>query len=212
MNLSRLSLFFIITLILLSPVLASADIIREGRKIQLDGFLMDWMEKNRQPWSGSTQWSWDAVNTEEGVAGYFHAAGAAPCSSWVFTVDDGSHGPREMVVSNVNGVDGSWYRVNLNRQGGGNQVMVTVEWLLPWDSIAIGPDGSCAIQISGKSACGDSLEPVLLTGRKKAASGNLPGRFIERLGLIVVLLAVFIVLQLKIRKKRLRKGSPHQSA
>ena len=86
----------IVTLIALTSAGGTFDISRSGRKIQLDGFLMDWMEKNRQAWSGSALWSWDAVNTADGVAGYFHMDGAPACSSWNFKVDAGRHGPCEM--------------------------------------------------------------------------------------------------------------------
>jgi hypothetical protein len=211
MKLSRSIFLLVIALFALSPLPASADIVRNGRKIQLDGFLMDWIEKKRQVWKGSTLWSWDAVNTEEGVAGYFHSAGAAACSSWIFIVDAGRHGPREMCVSSVDSAENQFYRVNRSQQSG-HRTSITVEWLLPWDSIVTDGSGAYGLNIRGRSSCGDSLDPVLLTGEKKAAPNSLPSHFNERLGLIVALLAVFIVLRMRIRKKTPRKGSPRRSA
>lgn len=212
MNIPRSLIVLVITLLLLPSLIASADIVRDGRKIQLDGFLMDWIEKHRQAWNGSTFWSWDAVNTEEGVAGYFHAAGAAPCSSLVFKVDDGRHVTRDMVVSGVNGVESTLYCVNLNQERRGGYGTITVEWLLPWDSIATDVNGTYSINFRGSSNCGDSLSPIFLTGRRFSVQNSRPGYFNVRLGLIIALLAVFIVLQMRIRKKTPRKGSPRRSA
>jgi hypothetical protein len=187
----------------------SVDISRYGRKIQLDGFLMDWVEKNRHTWNGSTVWSWDAINTAEGVAGYFHASSAAVCSSWTFQVDANRHGIREMVTSYAKDTGASFYRVNSSSDG--NNRTITMEWLLPWDAVAIDSNGTYAITLAGNSICGDSLEPILLTGKVVKSQKALPAHFAERLIIIGVLLLAFIVLQITIRKKNLRKGSPRQS-
>lgn len=43
--------------------------IRQGRKIQVDGFLLEWKEADARSWP-NTAWLWDAVSTADGVAGY----------------------------------------------------------------------------------------------------------------------------------------------
>jgi hypothetical protein len=47
----------------------SINLVRRGRKIQVDGFLLEWRGDNANIWPGSN-WRWDAVSTAEGIAGY----------------------------------------------------------------------------------------------------------------------------------------------
>lgn len=204
-------LLLIVTLFALPSAGETFDINRSGRKIQLDGFLMDWMEKNRQSWSGSTLWSWDAVNTADGIAGYFHAGGAPACSSWNFKVDAGRHGHCEMVASSAKDTETAVYCVNRAPQQR-NLQSITVEWLLQWDSVAVDSSGTYAINIAGNSACGDSLESMLFTGKKPSKTGLLPKNFTLKLIAIILLFVVFFSMQIRIRKKTRRKGSPRQSA
>ncbi len=45
------------------------NMVRSGRKIQVDGFLLEWRDEDANVWPGSN-WRWDAVSTVDGVAGY----------------------------------------------------------------------------------------------------------------------------------------------
>jgi hypothetical protein len=201
--------FFIVTLIALTSAGDTFDISRSGRKIQLDGFLMDWMEKNMQAWNGSTLWSWDAINTTDGVAGYFHAGSAPACSSWVFKVDAGRNGPSEMIASAAKDTETAIYCTNRTRQL--NHSSITMEWLFPWDSVVIDGNGTYAINITGNSTCGgDSLESMLLTGKKPLKPSILPKNFTLKLILIILLFVVFFGMQARIRKKIRRRELPRQ--
>jgi hypothetical protein len=186
---------------------------RSGRRIQLDGFLMDWIAQERRPWGGSSGWVWDAVNTPEGVAGYFHSR-REQCSSWVFFTDASrlKSKPWEMRVSGTAEMTNTFYRATSAAHDSAHAL--TVEWVIPWDSIAADSSGAYAIHVAGRSACGDSLQPLLLAGSLYAMVKHswLPPRFAERIILIVVLLAVFIVMQFKVRKKTHRRGSLGRSA
>jgi hypothetical protein len=210
MNVSQCFFFLIAGLISLSSALEPVDITRSGRKIQLDGFLMDWLEKNRQSWNGSLVWSWDAINTEEGVAGYLHAEDAALCTTWTLGADAG-RGVREITPPPAAGSEGPFYRVNQARNG--NRMSLTVEWLFPWDSIAADSSGNYRIAIAGKDFCGDRQDTILLAGKARiSTSGPLPKRFGMRLVIIIALLVVFVALQMSIRRQRRRRGSPRRSA
>lgn len=184
---------------------------KSGRRIQLDGFLIDWAEKGRQVWKGSGGWVWDAVNTPEGVAGYFHC-GMIACSSWTFYAD--LHRlktpPWEMPLgdSSQSG-DAGFKAVRTARD---TMYSITFEWVIPWDSLTCDSSGAYAVHIAAESKCADTLDPFLIAGNKERAISALPPRFTSRIVLIVVLLAVFIALQLAVRKKTRRKGSLRRSA
>lgn len=193
----------IVAFISLSSAKESCDISRMGRKTQLDGFLMDWMEKYRRNWDGSTLWSWDAINTPDGVAGYFHANSATACSSWVFKIDAGLHRSFTVACSAAKDTETAIFYTNRSQQG--SQSSITVEWILPWDSVAVDGNKTYAITIGGHSVCGDSLESMLLTGKKPSKSSVLPKNFSIKLIAIIVLLFVFFLFQARIRKKTRRR-------
>jgi len=148
----------------LAPASGVVDISRSGRMIQLDGFLIDWKEKERHAWSGSDQWCWDAVNTPEGVAGYFFNA-ADRCSTWTFTIDarHGALRPQLIAVSDSGG--GTKQNISRSsREAHGFDATRIVEWIIPWDSMAIDSAGTYAFHVAGRSACGDSLRQLFFTG------------------------------------------------
>jgi hypothetical protein len=188
---------------------AGTEVIRSGRSIQLDGFLIDWQEKTRQPWSGSAAWFHDAAATPEGVAGY--CTGRFVTGPWTFYVAARglSRPPREMHLSDRDTCAG-WYCTRSDREAN----MRTVEWLIPWDSIAVDSIGTYGIHLAGRSDNGESLAPLLLTGRITTNSGKpaMPRMFALRFILMAVMLGLFIGLQFKLRRKPRRRGSLHRSA
>jgi hypothetical protein len=173
------------------------DISRCGRRIQLDGFLIDWKEKNRRTWSGSDNWYWDALNTPEGVAGYF-CNEAVRCSSWTFHADARRPCAMKVPDTDTGKTKNSFFCANLT-----SGFTLTVEWVIPWDSMAVDSGGTYAIHVTGNSTCGDTLQPLLITGSSDSLKdrGGLMSRFAEWSILIAALAAVVMVVRLKIRKK-----------
>jgi hypothetical protein len=164
----------------LASAARAADITRTGKRIQLDGFLIDWKENGRRAWGGSGGWYWDALNTPEGVAGYFSNA-AARCSAWTFSLVAlaGASGPRVIAVTDTG--SGTMQDFScVSREPRDSAAAVTVEWILPWDSVALDSDGTYAVQVAGASACGDTLQPMLLAG----SAGGRRGRGSEAPGVL----------------------------
>jgi hypothetical protein len=191
------------------------DISRSGRRIQLDGFLIDWNEKDRRPWSGSDAWYWDALNTPEGVAGYFHSS-AVRCSSWTFYADarHGASRPWEMPVPDTDtGKNGNGF-FSTNRITRDSLFVLTVEFVIPWDSVVVDSGGTYAIHLMGNSSCGDSMQPLLVTGSIYSLknNGGLSPRFAELIIFLAVLAVSSIMIRIKIRKKIRRRESLHQRA
>lgn len=205
MRLFAFYILLIMSFFSLSSAKESFDINRTGRKTQLDGFLMDWMEKNRRTWDGPAQWSWDAINTPDGIAGYFHADGATACTAWVFTVDAGHHNPSRISVSSLKDTQTTTFCTNWSEMG------ITTEWIISWESLALDSNNGYTITLAGNSACGDSLDTIVLTGKKPEKKTALPKYFPIKLIAIIVLLFVFFLFQARIRKKTLRRESPRQS-
>ncbi|MBN1129737.1 MAG: hypothetical protein JXA71_12155, partial [Chitinispirillaceae bacterium] len=156
-------------------------------------------------------WVWDAVNTPEGVAGYFHC-GMVACSSWTFFADHHGlkTGPWEMRLADASQSGDSRYRAV--RKVRDHLFSVTFEWMVPWDSLEFDSGGAYTIHIAGESGCGDTLLPFTVRGMRNNEVNALPDRFVERAALIAVLLVLFIVLQVTMRKKKRRRGSLRRSA
>jgi hypothetical protein len=68
----------------------------------------------------------------------------------------------------------------VNREPRDSAAAVTVEWILPWDSVAADSAGNYAIHMAGASACGDTLQSLLLTG----CDGGRRGRGSEAPGVL----------------------------
>jgi|WetSurMetagenome_2_1015567.scaffolds.fasta_scaffold16751_4 hypothetical protein len=191
--------------------LDTASISTSGRRIQLDGFLLDWVEKGRHVWKNSHGWVWDAVNTPEGLAGYFHC-GMVACSSWTFYADLHRFKTRPWNMALGDSSQSGDAGFKAARTARDTMFSITFEWIIPWDSLALDSSGAYAVHIAAESGCADTLDPFLIVGRMGTAVSALPPRFTQRVVLIVVLLAVFIALQLAMRKKTRRRGSLRRSA
>jgi hypothetical protein len=146
---------------------------RTGKRIQLDGFLIDWKVKERRAWSGTDRWSWDALNTTEGVAGYFRCI-SVRCSTWTFSIDSRHDASRPRVIPVTSrGGETNLELACANRASHDPAAPLVIEWIVPWDSIAVDTAGTYAILVSGSSSCGDTLPPLLLTGCAGARTGRV---------------------------------------
>ncbi len=184
-----------------------AETIRSGRAIQLDGFLIDWQETMRKPWAGSSLWFRDAAATPEGLAGY--AISRSPsCSTWTifFVAREPSQPPLSMKIPAADTATGS-YCVRHERLNG--IATLTIEWLVPWDSITVNAWGDYAVRLWGLSSCGDSLATIAMAGTIKPRSGkdSLQKMLALRFVLLAIMLGFFIGLQFMVRKRPRRRGS-----
>ncbi len=91
---------------------------------------------------------------------------------------------------------------------------ITIEWLIPWDSVAVDSSGAYSIHLAGRSDRRDSLAPFTLIGNTHALSATspLPRMLAVRFVVIAAMLGLFIGLQFTIRKKTRRRGSLRRSA
>ncbi|MFP4014461.1 MAG: hypothetical protein ACLFVQ_10275 [Chitinispirillaceae bacterium] len=184
---------FILSLFVAVSAEESVDIVRESKNIQVDGFLMEWNSGKARQWKNS-DWTWDAVNTPAGVAGYFSLGGEDPCSSWVFEiVPEGEDKEFQIRIPGI--FDGEFYAVDEARYDSLGRP--TVEWLIPWS--ALGKEkavGKYVVRMKAGSGCEDNLEPVVLNGVREEKVKIITPKLISK-GLLIVLL---LVLYVRVRK------------
>jgi hypothetical protein len=162
-------------------------------------------------WKNSNGWVWDAVNTPEGLAGYFHC-GMIACSTWTFFTDlhHLAAQPWKMALGDSSQSGDAGFKAA--RTARDTMFSVTFEWVIPWDSLTLDSNGAYRVHVAAESGCADTLDPFLIVGSRETIKSALPPRFTSRIVLIVALLAVFIALQLAMRKKSRRRGSLRRSA
>ena len=184
-------------------------ITKTGRLIQLDGFLMEWKKDSAKTLGSSTQWHWDAVATREGLAGYISVSGAPACSTWTCTFLPRKLSPYMQMVVRIDTVaSNTFYRVSREKRGTGTKI--TAEWVIPWDSIAIDSlSGYYKIGCMVDAAGGDTLAPIVFTGKKYVEKKAGWGAVYAKGVILAVLLAGVLLSQFMLRRaKRKRRRLP----
>lgn len=209
-NVIRKIFILIVLIIVKSGAQQDFDISGFSKRIQVDGFLMEWNGKSVKKWSRDSMWCWDAINTSNGVAGYIRSRKAVSCSSWVFILDPyGGTAPFEIQIPQDSATD--FYC--LDCQNYDSLKKVTFEWVLPWESIEADSEEVYSIRLTAKSDCGDSLISMLLIGSKKKQDSFFAKINILRIILIIVSIYVAVAIILKITQRKNqtgRKGLPRR--
>lgn len=180
---------------------------RTGRAIQVDAFLLEWKEDDSKKFEqGAFSFTWDAVNTPQGLAGYIWYEYSDTC--FITTVDfytqTGNPDRYMKMIMDTAVSEPEFYA--LDKSARDSVTSITAEWLIPWDSIPISPDGLFEIKLTAYNSCKDTLKPFTLSGQyliKKSGGKNYSLRIVMQVISIAVLLALFIML--KARAKRLNR-------
>jgi hypothetical protein len=169
----------------------SANIERRGRRVQIDGFLLEWNRLDARKWDDSL-WTWDAINTAEGAAGYITAQNARACSSWTFTISADNKNFEikipEQTAANLFAFDKGSFE---------NEGIYTIEWLVPWDITG----NENAVTLNAANACGDTLETLRLSFvQENPPSGPKNNYIIIVSAVIAIIVAACIFTYKKIKR------------
>ena len=180
---------------------------RAGRAIQVDAFLLEWKEEDSKKFEqGAFVFTWDAINTPQGLAGYIWYEYSDTCfmSAVNFLVQTGNPDTHMKMILDTAMSGPEFYA--LDKSVKGSATSVTAEWLIPWDSISVNPEGRYEIDLAVYNSCNDTLKHVTLSGHhliKKSSGKNYSRRIVMQVISIAILLALFIML--KSRAKKLQK-------
>lgn len=183
----------------------SITVDHQGRRIQLDGFLLEWNAQNAVVWKNKDQlWYVDAIITPEGFSGYIRSDSAVSCSSWTFFLQQPSG--TKPIQFKIPSSESSIYKVD--RKTFDSQGIINLEWLIPWESINLDSAGNYRFVLTGQSDCGDSLSPLQISGSKNGQKEVSLGSLILRAVLIIILIVIYLVLNAKIRERKNSKKLP----
>jgi hypothetical protein len=196
---------FIVAAVFFSDALSMTDftVARTGRKVQLDGFLLEWPKDSAKKMSADWPWRWDAINTAEGLTGYFKAP-ASVGDDWTFSFLPQRLSPYSKMVLSFSSDSGqSFYRVS--RPGGSPDSSITAEWVIPWSGIAVDSLGDYRVGIVARDGRGDTLPAVVLSGRafREKAASQWGKVYLKAIFLVALLLLLFYV-QRKVKRRTMR--------
>jgi len=177
----------------------TVDVSRHGRRVQVDGFLLEWNGDNARAWTDV--WRWDALVTPDGLAGYVASRGAPECGGWTFGIGAGTK-------ISVPDVVGASENAAFDRDGFEKEGIYNIEWLVPNDAVSGGGASiySAVITLTATNICGDTLPPVVIRVVREARQKSAYAAMITMaaaavLTIIIVALRRKLILKYKTKVK-----------
>ncbi|KMQ51574.1 hypothetical protein CHISP_1582 [Chitinispirillum alkaliphilum] len=180
---------------------------QHGRPISPDGFLLEWNSAEAREWQD--EWVWDAINTPEGPAGYFSTQNKNVCPEWIFSFSSLNENLSLIVqIPPAKRYDNFAINDQLYEEVGA----INFEWVIPWEMLETDSDGKYEMVIDGFSACGDSLQSLILRGQiqENGTAIFTPMMMIQAV-LIAILLVVYIFVRRWVKRQTDRRESPRRS-
>jgi hypothetical protein len=183
----------------------SIEIDRYGKRVQIDGYLVEWSEKYCKKLDSSGTWFWDVVNTPEGLSGYFRSKTAVPCSSWIITLESpGRRKPFTIDANPGSTTQNSSFRIDQELYKETQKLVI--EWVMPWEQTDVDTLGRYALDIRAHTRCGDStVSSIMINGNKEPPVKIITNKVIIQGIFIIILLSFYIYVRIKIMRKKRRK-------
>lgn len=178
---------------------------KNGRQIQLDGFLLEWNKADAKRLGGDSAWLWDAINTGEGLTGYFTTGKNPRCGPWTFRFLTQKLSLHKTMDVRTDADVGPFYRVARKQDGAKNDV--TAEWILPWDSIWHDSSGAYQVGVFAFDTCGDTVQPLILSGHVYLPQAPSWGGVYGKAIMVGVLLVLLFMVQRRARAIQRKKPS-----
>ena len=199
--------FFIMSLVVIFNAfpLTTFTITKTGRSVQLDGFLLEWIKDSAKDMGSDSRWTWDALNTKEGLTGYFKAPAVAG-NDWTFTFLPerlSSYSKMQMFFS----PDSSrpFYRVS--QPANSLDSSIAAEWVIPWKNILLDSLGEYKVGVVAFNGRGDTLPAMVLCGHAFLhEKSTAPWKKVHAKAILlaILLIALFYV-QKKAKKLAMKK-------
>jgi hypothetical protein len=202
----RFVLFFLCISAIFSETLplTTITVSKTGRRVQLDGFLLEWVKDSAKPICPGASWTWDALNTKEGLTGYFKAPASAG-NDWIFTFLPQRLSPYSKIFLSFS-PDSAKPFFRVSRPESSLDSSLVAEWVLPWQNITTDSLGVYQIGVAAFDKKGDTLPAMIFTGRAFRQQSPAPwGKVYSKAIFLVILLCALFYVQRKIKRTALVK-------
>ncbi len=176
---------------------------KNGKAIQIDAFLIEWKAEDADTLLGNYPVIWDAYNTPQGLGGYFRYSSSNTCvlkSITLYPEKQSIHKPLTIACDTFPN-NSSFYAIDSSSDNTIN--LITIEWLIPWDSISLDSYGEYEIELSFNGSCTQSSKPIYLSGKYLQEQKNtiFTPKIKIQIASILILLILFFRLRAKAKAK-----------
>ena len=198
---SIIGIIFILSSFLSTETQYTYTVNTQGRSIQLDAFLIEWNTKSVKKINSKIPVFWDAINTSQGIAGYFRFPVNDSCKKTAIDIFPSLNKVKPSFSIQLDSIPSTknYYAVEkIDNQEGKS---IISEWIIPWDSIPVDSTGKYEIVFFTHNTCEDTLQPIILKGVKpdKLNAIQYSKQIVIQIASIAVLLVLFIILKKRIR-------------
>ena len=187
------------------------EVLRDGRKIMHDGFLMEWSLKTATVWGADSIWRFDAMATPEGLAGYMRLLKPQNCAERALQMYADSGKIRERIDLPPDTLHQSkFFKADLSMVA--EDSTYTLEWLVPWPENYQPTKQPFSVLFEEWCKEERSLPVLNFVYRYRKKTSGSTGGLIGRVLIIGMLGALYLTVQAKIRRQSRKTESPHQSA
>ncbi len=174
---------------------------RDGRSIQLDGFLLEWTRANAFPLDKDSLWLCDVLNTRDGLTGYFASGKPAGCGLWKFRFLPHRLSPYSFMELHAS-LDSTRFFYKTAPLAGAPGKGIAAEWVIPWDSIWHDSAGAYQVGLLAFDTCGDTMQPLIFTGRVYYPKPPMWGGVYLKGILLGAMMIVLFYLQRRVRSRK----------
>ncbi len=203
MKLSAGVLFFLLYICLTTSAgVQHYSVTKNGRSIQPDGFLVEWLQEEVDSFPGSLPFVLDAMNTPNGLAGYFRYRFTDSCSKVNTNFYPRKKKSGTFLMMDVDTILVEKMEYAVDKTGGSGDTTVVAEWLIPWDILTDDATGTYAVDVLAYTVCGDTMDLLMVSGKWSVKKERIVNnKIILQLITIFLLGLAFYLLKAKAKKR-----------
>jgi hypothetical protein len=173
----------------------------KGRPIQIDAFLIEWNISSVKKINSPTPFFWDAMNTSQGISGYFRFPVNDSCEKIAVDIFTSLDKTKRSISIQTDTIPSSKTHYAVEKIDNQEGKSVITEWIIPWDCIPTDSIGKYEIEFFIHNTCGDNSHPIFFKGVKTEDTdeSKYTKQIIIQIFSIAVLLGLFLILKKRIK-------------
>lgn len=180
------------------------DVIRSGRAVQIDGFLVEWDKMQARMLDTSTNLTGDFISTPVGLTGYFIVASTDTCPLLEVSLFDLHLGSSPLLTIRLDSADAATRHSAMQRVSTGSAASVVVEWLLSWSKLGIVAGEPYRLNCVVSDRCSGMIVAGFEIRSVQPKQRFITDKIKIQLMIIAALLGLYLFLKIKVGKRTKR--------